>query len=124
MKDHKDQVLIIFSYFLSQESCLDWESGTIFPSALGKDFKIASILAFSSFGGGGGGHTGSVPPHMPYLKSSPYAMNGLGLTVSPMDMHPTMGYPPGTSFYHGTAPFFYSPFSIPSYIEYFYSPPS
>jgi len=24
-------------------------------------------------------------------------MNGLGLTVSPMDMHPSMGYPPGES---------------------------
>jgi len=32
---------------------------------------------------------------MSYLKPSPYAMNGLGLAVSPMDMHPSMGYPPG-----------------------------
>ncbi|CAG7819995.1 unnamed protein product [Allacma fusca] len=57
--------------------------------------KIANILAFSSFGGGGGGHPGSgVPPPMSYLKPSPYAMNGLGIGVSPMDMHPSMGYPP------------------------------
>ncbi|XP_021945138.1 homeobox protein OTX2 isoform X2 [Folsomia candida] len=32
---------------------------------------------------------------MSYLKSSPYTMNGLGLT--PMDMHPSMGYPPGSA---------------------------
>ena len=65
-------------------------------------------MAFPTYiGGGGGGHhpgNGVVPPPtMSYLKSSPYAMNGLGLTVSPMDIHPSMGYPPGTTLYHGTA---------------------
>ncbi|CAL8110867.1 unnamed protein product [Orchesella dallaii] len=61
--------------------------------------KIANILAFSSFGSGAAGHGGGggVPPSMSYLKPSPYAMNGLGLAVSPMDMHPSMGYPPGSN---------------------------
>lgn len=65
-----------------------------------KSIKIANILAFSSFGSGGAGHAGGVPPPMSYLKSSPYTMNGLGLTVSPMDMHSSMGYPPGERSYY------------------------
>ncbi|XP_069992089.1 homeobox protein OTX2-like [Penaeus vannamei] len=40
-----------------------------------------------------------------YLKSSPYAMNGIGLTMAGMDsLHPSMGYPPPSEYLYATNP--------------------
>lgn len=40
-----------------------------------------------------------------YLKSSPYSMNGIGLTMAGMDsLHPSMGYPPPSEYLYGMAP--------------------
>ena len=55
-------------------------------------------MAFPGFGStcGAGGSAGM------YLKSSPYSMNGIGLTMAGMDtLHPTMGYPPPSEYLYG-----------------------
>lgn len=55
-------------------------------------------VAFPGFGGACGAPSSAGM----YLKSSPYSMNGLGLSMAGMDsMHHGMGYPPPSEYLYG-----------------------